>query len=102
MNDGRITDAGQNRYARNNAMTVGDKLDSKSVPLIARWTVAAAAVIFGLFLAFFGNWWAPYALDLLADSVTGSWLELIVPFLPMAFVGLGALVLTYGRNQRSD
>ena len=56
----------------------------------ARLFVAAVLVATGLFLAAFGNAWAPLALASLPASVLGGWLELIVPFLPMAFISSGA------------
>lgn len=51
---------------------------------------------FGLFA--FGNAWAPLALELLPDTATGYWLELVVPFLPMLFIGCGALLFAGGRR----
>ena len=51
---------------------------------------AAALIATGLFMAAFGNAWAPLALASLPASALGGWLELIVPFLPMAFISSGA------------
>ena len=56
----------------------------------ARLFIAVASVAIGLFLAAFGNAWAPLALASLPASALGGWLELIVPFLPMSFIGVGA------------
>ena len=39
-----------------------------------------------------GATWAPSVLAFLPDSPVGYWLELVVPFLPMLFIGGGALV----------
>ena len=49
----------------------------------AQLLVAVALVMMGLYLAAFGNAWAPIVLKRLPDSGIGAWLELIVPFLPM-------------------
>jgi len=62
----------------------------------AKMIVAIALVLTGLYLALFGNAWGPRAFELLPDSQLGSWVELIVPFLPMAFIGAGAVL--YSRN----
>ena len=45
----------------------------------------------------FGSAWAPIVLEVLAGSEIGAWLELLVPFLPMLFIGIGA-VLYVSRN----
>ena len=63
----------------------------------ARLFVAAALIATGLFLAAFGNAWAPLALASLPASVLGGWLELIVPFLPMAFISSGAALFVATR-----
>ncbi len=59
--------------------------------------LAAALVVVGLCLAAFGNAWGPRVFDLLPASAMGSWLELIVPFLPIAFIGSGAALYGTGR-----
>ena len=56
--------------------------------------IAAMMVVTGLYLAVFGNSWGPIAFELLADSEIGAWLELLVPFLPMLFIGVGAALFT--------
>jgi len=66
----------------------------------AQLLVAVALVMMGLYLAAFGNAWAPIVLKRLPDSGIGAWLELIVPFLPMAFIGLGATLLVSARQAR--
>jgi hypothetical protein len=55
-------------------------------------------VLVGLGLFALGHTWAPLALEILPDTPLGYWLELIVPFLPMIFVGGGALVLVGDRR----
>jgi hypothetical protein len=55
-------------------------------------------VVTCLGLAAFGNAWGAIALELLAVSEIGGWLELIVPFLPMVFIGSGA-ALFVSRHQ---
>lgn len=60
----------------------------------ARMIVAIALVLTGLYLALFGNAWGSWAFELLPDSEFGSWVELIVPFLPMAFISAGAVLYT--------
>ncbi len=59
---------------------------------IAKLLIAVMLVLTGLYLAIFGNAWGPRAFELLSDSELGEWVGLIVPFLPMAFIGLGATV----------
>jgi len=58
----------------------------------AKLLIAVVLVSTGLYLAVFGNAWGPRAFELLSDSELGEWVGLIVPFLPMAFIGLGATV----------
>jgi hypothetical protein len=60
----------------------------------AKVIVAIALVLTGLYLALFGNAWGPWVFELLPDSEIGSWVELIVPFLPLAFIGAGAVLYT--------
>jgi len=79
-----------------------NKSDHATILNIVRRAVAATAIVFGLALFVFGSWWSPFVLELLSGSRLGSWLELIVPFLPMLFVGLGAMFLPYGRDQRNS
>ena len=58
----------------------------------AKLLIAAVLISTGLFLALFRNTWAPLTFELLSDSELGEWVGLIVPFTPMAFIGLGASV----------
>jgi hypothetical protein len=48
----------------------------------------------GLYLAAFGNSWGPIVFELLSQLAIGAWIELVAPFLPMLFIGLGAVLLT--------
>ncbi len=52
--------------------------------------VAVVLVLIGLYLAAFGNAWGPRVFEVLPDSELGEWVGLVVPFLPMAIIGLGA------------
>jgi hypothetical protein len=61
-----------------------------------RVTSAATLILIGFGMFALGHTWAPLALELLPDTPPGYWLELIVPFLPMTFVGLGAWLLAGG------
>lgn len=79
-----------------------NKSDNTFILTNVRRAVAATAIVFGLVLFVFGSWWAPFVLELLSGSRLGSWLELIVPFLPLLFVGLGAMFLPYGRDQKNS
>jgi hypothetical protein len=49
-----------------------------------------AAVGIGLFV--FGGAWAPFVLESLPDTEAGFWVELVVPFLPMVFIGFAAVL----------
>lgn len=46
----------------------------------------------GLVLALWGNLWAPWAFRILGGWAIGAWIELFVPFLPMALIGFGAML----------
>ena len=63
-----------------------------------RNTASMLLVLGGLGLFAFGNVWAPSVLELLPDSPPGFWVELIVPFLPMVFVGCGAMLFVGTRK----
>ncbi len=52
----------------------------------------------GLYLIFFGNFWTPVALGLLSETPFGGWVELIVPFLPIAPLYAAALVASPARG----
>jgi ABC-type dipeptide/oligopeptide/nickel transport system permease subunit len=60
---------------------------------IARQFTAAALVLIGLYLAIFGNSWGPLLFEPLETTEIGAWITLIVPFLPIMFIGLGAALL---------
>ena len=63
-----------------------------------RTALSTMLMLSGLGLFAFGNTWAPAVLQLLPDTPAGSWLELIVPFLPMVFVGGGAMLFVGSRK----
>ena len=67
---------------------------------LAKPCFAAALVAAGLWSAAFGNAWAPGAFELLPASELGAWLELLVPFLPMLLIGLGAALFVGFRTSR--
>jgi hypothetical protein len=60
---------------------------------LAKSLVAVVLVLTGLYLAAFGNAWGPRVFELLSDSELGEWVGLVVPFLPMVIIGLGAALL---------
>ncbi len=64
---------------------------------IAKPLIAVVMVLTGLYVVVFGNSWAPIAFELLAGSEIGAWLELVVPFLPMVFIGLGAVLFAWSK-----
>jgi len=59
---------------------------------------AASLALTGVYLIAFGSSWAPVALDVLSGSELGAWLELVIPFLPMACIGVAAFL--YVSTQR--
>ncbi len=73
-------------------MATANRSDSIPIPESARLLIAVALVLMGLYLAAFGNSWVPLVLELLPASEFGAWLELIVPFLPMLFIGFAAVL----------
>ena len=81
-------------------MAITNQPDSTPLLEFARLLIAAALVLMGLYLAVFGNSWGPLVFELLPASEIGTWLELIVPFLPMAFIGFGAVLFTSRRRAR--
>lgn len=78
-------------------MTAPNQPGSDSVMDFARRLTAAGMILVGLYLAAFGNSWAPLVLEWLSGSEIGAWLELIVPFLPMVFIGIGAALFASSR-----
>ncbi len=81
-------------------MAIANESDSNPVFQFARLFIAAALVLMGLYLAVFGNSWGPLVFELLPASEIGTWLELIVPFLPMVFIGFGAALYASRRRAR--
>ena len=80
-------------------MATTNESDGSTVLEIARRLMAVALVFTGLYLAAFGNSWGPIVFEMLPASEIGTWLELIVPFLPMVFIGFGAAL--FGSRHRS-
>ena len=60
--------------------------------------VSVLLAMMGAYLFAFGGTWAPLALEILPDTEFGFWLELIVPFLPMAFIGFAAVLFVSGQR----
>lgn len=75
-------------------MTAIDPPRHTGLILVAKRLIAATLVGFGLLLLAFGKWWAPWFLSALHAVPGGSWLELILPLLPMVVIGVGAAVFT--------
>jgi hypothetical protein len=80
-------------------MDTANWISGNSALDFARRLVAVALVLMGLYLAAFGNSWTPSVLEWLSGSEIGAWVELIVPFLPMVFIGLGAVLFVPRRNR---
>ncbi len=68
----------------------------------AKTLIAVAMVLTGLYMAVFGNSWGPRTFELLPASEVGLWLELIVPFLPMVFIGFGAALYVSRNRDRTN
>ncbi len=72
------------------------------VQQIVKWslkTITWMLIMFGAYLLAFGNSWSPFVLDALHGSEAGLWLELLVPFLPLLVIGIGAALFTRGAKQ---
>lgn len=59
---------------------------------------AALLALLGLWLAIFGNTWGPPVYEILDASEPGIWLGLVIPFLPMAFIGAAAAIFVHSRR----
>ena len=68
-----------------------DTSNQKFLPLALERIAVATLAGLGVFMFAFGNTWTPMTLGLLADSTFGGWVELFVPFLPIAPLYLAAL-----------
>jgi hypothetical protein len=68
------------------------------IPGHALKLIAAALVLAGLYLITFGHSWGPWLFERLESTEFGLWLQLIVPFLPMLFIGLGAALFVSHRQ----
>ena len=82
-------------------MSATNQSGSNSALEFARRLIAAGMILAGLYLAAFGNAWAPIVLGWLSGSAIGAWVELIVPFLPMVFIGIGAALFVPSRAKKS-
>ncbi len=67
---------------------------------IPKQLMAVALMFVGLCLAVFGNSWGPFLFEPLETTETGTWITLIVPFLPMVFIGSGAALLVSHHRAR--
>ena len=63
------------------------------------WLLSVAMILTGLYLAVFGNSWGPIAFEYLEKSEFGLWIELVIPFLPMVFIGSGATLFVSARKR---
>ena len=81
-------------------MASANQSDGNPALEFVRRLIAVTLVLMGLFLAVFGNSWGPLVFELLPDSELGLWIELIVPFLPMVFIGFGAVLFASCRRAR--
>lgn len=81
-------------------MATSNEPDGNPALDFARLLMAVALVLFGLYLAVFGDAWGPFIFEMLPESEVGSWLELIVPFLPMVFIGIGVALFVSRRRGR--
>lgn len=77
----------QKRKAAAALGTSDQHFPSLALKRIATGTLAGL----GVFMIAYGNSWAPMALGLLADTTFGGWVELFVPFLPIAPLYAAAL-----------
>ena len=68
---------------------------------ILRSLTAGCLVAAGLATFALGHVWAPTALDRIPDSALGPWLELFVPFLPMALITAGAVTYLPRRSDKT-
>lgn len=66
-----------------------------------RRVLGIALLVAGSGLFVFGGTWSPAVLAWTAQAPAGEWLELFVPFLPMAVIAFGAVVLA-GRRPHRD
>lgn len=65
---------------------------------IAKLLVSLALILTGLYMAVFGNTWGPFLFERLETTEAGTWVTLIVPFLPMVFIGMGATLFAARRK----
>ena len=62
------------------------------------WCTAIVMVLLGAYLLVFGNAWAPTVFELLSGSTLGASVELVVPLLPLVFIGGGAALIASSRR----
>jgi hypothetical protein len=60
--------------------------------------LAAAAVGMGVFGFAFGSLWAPTALALFARNEVAQHFELVIPFVPIFLIALGAVLAARSRR----
>lgn len=68
-----------------------DTSNQQFLPLALNRIVVGTLAGFGVFMIAYGNSWAPTTLGLLANVTFGGWVELFVPFLPIAPLYVAAL-----------
>ena len=68
-----------------------DTSDQQFLPLALKRIVVGTLAGLGVFMIAYGNSWAPMTLGLLANITFGGWVELFVPFVPIAPLYVAAL-----------
>jgi hypothetical protein len=64
--------------------------------------LGVAAVAAGVFGIVFGSHWAPGALAVFARNEIAQNFELVVPFLPILLVALGAFLVVRSKSEQGD
>ena len=77
---------------RRKAAKAGDKPNQNLLPLLLKLAVVGTLAGLGVAMFSFGNSWAPFVLGFLSHVSFGGWVELIVPFFPVALLLTAASV----------
>ncbi len=76
-----------------------DTSNQQFLPLALKRIVVGTLAGLGVFMIAYGNSWAPMTLGLLANMTFGGWVELFVPFLPIAPIYAAALAASSPAGQ---